>query len=85
MALCRLTVSFENEDDKQETRNTASYVLTKLTIMLHPIMPFITEHLWQEIDFINDKSSNKIIHASWPKIDFENSMYQSQNIFQVNL
>jgi valyl-tRNA synthetase len=38
-------------------------------IMLHPIMPFITEHLWQEIDFINDKSSNKIIHASWPKID----------------
>ena len=58
-----------NEDDKQETRNTASYVLTKLMIMLHPIMPFITEHLWQEIDFINDKSSNKIIHASWPKID----------------
>ena len=58
-----------NEDDKQETRNTASYVLTKLMVMLHPIMPFITEHLWQEIDFINDKSSNKIIHASWPKID----------------
>ena len=58
-----------NETDKQETRNTASYVLTKLMIMLHPIMPFITEHLWQEIDFINDKSSNKIIHASWPKID----------------
>ncbi|MDA9651318.1 valine--tRNA ligase [Pelagibacteraceae bacterium] len=58
-----------NEEDKHETRNTASYVLTKLMIMLHPIMPFITEHLWQEIDFINDKSSNKIIHASWPKID----------------
>jgi valyl-tRNA synthetase len=61
--------SSNNDDDKQEIRNTTSYVLTKLMIMLHPIMPFITEHLWQEIDFINDKSSTKIIHASWPKID----------------
>ena len=59
----------DDEDAKRETRNTSSYVLTKLTIMLHPIMPFITEHLWKEISFINDKSSNKIIHASWPKID----------------
>ena len=58
----------DDEDVKRETRNTSSYVLTKLTIMLHPIMPFITEHLWKEISFINDKSSNKIIHASWPKI-----------------
>ena len=37
--------------------------------MLHPIMPFVTEHLWKEISFINDKSSKKIIHARWPKID----------------
>ena len=59
----------DDEDVKRETRNTSSYVLTKLTIMLHPIMPFITEHLWKEISFINDKSSKKIIHASWPKID----------------
>ena len=58
----------DDEDVKRETRNTSSYVLTKLTIMLHPIMPFVTEHLWKEISFINDKSSNKIIHASWPKI-----------------
>ena len=58
----------DDEDAKKETRNTSSYVLTKLMIMLHPIMPFITEHLWQEISFINDKSSKKIIHASWPRI-----------------
>ena len=59
----------DDEDVKRETRNTSSYVLTKLTIMLHPIMPFVTEHLWKEISFINDKSSKKIIHARWPKID----------------
>ena len=59
----------DDEDVKRETRNTSSYVLTKLMIMLHPIMPFVTEHLWKEISFINDKSSKKIIHARWPKID----------------
>ena len=36
--------------------------------MLHPIMPFVTEHLWKQIDFINQNNSNKVIHAEWPKI-----------------
>ena len=57
-----------NEDEKKETREVASYVLNKLIIMLHPIMPFVTEHLWKEIKFINNNSLTKVIHAEWPKI-----------------
>ena len=58
----------DDEDDKKEARHTVSYVLNKLIIMLHPIMPFVTEHLWKEIDFINDNSSKKVMHTSWPSI-----------------
>ena len=36
--------------------------------MLHPIMPFVTEHVWGQIDFINQNNSNKVIHADWPQI-----------------
>ena len=40
--------------------------------MLHPIMPFFTEHLWQEVDFINNKSDKKVINSNWPSIDLPN-------------
>ena len=62
-----------NENEKKETRQVASYVLNKLIIMLHPIMPFVTEHLWKEIRFINNNSQNKVIHAEWPKIILPNT------------
>jgi valyl-tRNA synthetase len=66
--LIKSVFNSDNEFDKLESQNTASYVLTKLTIMLHPIMPFVTEHLWEKIDFINDGSSKKIMHTQWPII-----------------
>ena len=58
-----------NEEDKDETRNVSSYVLNKLMIMLHPIMPFVTEHLWSQVEFISNKSSQKIMHTQWPIIE----------------
>ena len=66
----------DNGVEKEETRHTSSYVLNKLMIMLHPIMPFFTEHLWQEVDFISNKSSKKVINSNWPLIDLP---YKSNN------
>ena len=59
---------YENKDDEEidETRNITSYVLKNILIMLHPIMPFFTEHLWKEAHSILGKSSTKIIHTAWP-------------------
>ena len=31
-----------------ETKNITSFVLSKISIMLHPIMPFFTEHVWDK-------------------------------------
>ena len=60
---------YDNKNDKEikEMRNVTSYVLKNILIMLHPIMPFFTEHLWKEAHSILGKSPAKAIHTAWPK------------------
>ncbi|SLN50233.1 valine--tRNA ligase [Roseisalinus antarcticus] len=38
-----------NEAEQAETRATMAWVLDQCLILLHPIMPFITEELWQTL------------------------------------
>ncbi|MGP6086689.1 valine--tRNA ligase [Antarctobacter jejuensis] len=45
-----------------ETRQTMAWVLDQCLILLHPIMPFITEELW---DTLGDRSK-LLVHADWP-------------------
>ena len=45
-----------------ETRATMAWVLDQCLILLHPIMPFITEELWGE----TAKRDKPLIHADWP-------------------
>ena len=53
-----------SEDDaiKAETRATMGWVLDQCLIMLHPIMPFITEELWGE----TASREGMLVHANWP-------------------
>ena len=46
----------------EETRATMGWVLDQCLIMMHPIMPFITEELWQT----TAKRDNMLVHAEWP-------------------
>ncbi len=51
-------------DDKThtaETQATMAWVLDQCLILLHPIMPFITEELWGNAD-----RAKKLIHTDWP-------------------
>ena len=66
LELSKNVYSSDKKDEVEETRNTTSYILKNILIMLHPIMPFFTEHLWKEAHTILGKSSNKIIHTPWP-------------------
>jgi len=53
-------------DDAQlieETRATMAWVIDQCLILLHPIMPFITEQLWGDIA----TRSKMLIHADWPQ------------------
>jgi valyl-tRNA synthetase len=49
-------------DAATETRATMGWVLDQCMILLHPIMPFITEELWQT----TGTRTTMLVHADWP-------------------
>ncbi|WP_299691213.1 valine--tRNA ligase [uncultured Tateyamaria sp.] len=48
-------------EDIAETKATYAWALDQCLILLHPIMPFITEELWQQ-----KPRPKRLIHADWP-------------------
>ncbi len=68
-----------------ETKQITSLVLSKILIMLHPIMPFFTEHVWDQATNILEKGSQRISRSQWPqKLDFESNNSEKVNLF-INL
>ncbi len=49
--------------DAAEIRATAAHVTGTLLRLLHPAMPYVTEHLWSELGYGAESS---LIRASWP-------------------
>ncbi|MDR9395338.1 MAG: class I tRNA ligase family protein, partial [Roseovarius sp.] len=47
---------------KRETQNTMAWVIDQCLILLHPIMPFITEELWGTLG----QRDKMLVHADWP-------------------
>lgn len=56
----------EDEAAKAETRATAAWALDQILIMLHPMMPFVTEELWAETGKAGPKRENLLILTEWP-------------------
>ncbi|KUJ80488.1 valine--tRNA ligase [Ruegeria marisrubri] len=52
----------EDADAKAETQATMRWVMDQCLILLHPIMPFITEELWG----LTAERPKMLIHADWP-------------------
>ncbi len=52
----------DDEAMADETRQTMRWVIEQCLILLHPIMPFITEELWSA----TAKRDGMLIHADWP-------------------
>jgi valyl-tRNA synthetase len=48
---------------KAETQAVMAWVLDQCMILLHPIMPFITEELWGN----TAKRDTMLVHAEWPE------------------
>ncbi len=51
------------------TRNTLLVVFDQLLKLLHPMMPFITEELWQKITPLTAASGKSIMIEAFPKVE----------------
>ena len=52
--------------EKDEVRATAAHVLGALLRLLHPAMPYVTEHLWHELGY---GARCSLIRMPWPEAD----------------
>ena len=55
----------DDAPEAAETRQTLRWVLDQCLLLLHPIMPFITEELWQT----TAERDEMLVHADWPTYD----------------
>jgi valyl-tRNA synthetase len=56
----------DDVDAKTETRATAAWVLDQILLILHPVMPFITEELWAQT---SETHTGLLMAQAWPKLD----------------
>ncbi len=64
-----------------ETRATMAWVIDQCLILLHPIMPFITEELWSSIA----DRPNMLVHQDWPDYDFSDPAADAEMNWVVHL
>ena len=67
--LAKLALTGDDEADAQSTRHTLLYVLEAALRALHPIIPFITEEIWQEVAPRLGQDGGSILARSYPCID----------------
>ena len=60
--LSKPLLSGDDEAAKEETRRVMGWILDQCLILLHPIMPFITEELWGALG----ERAKMVVHADWP-------------------
>ena len=71
----------DNEQAKLETRNTTAWVLNIILRLLHPIMPFLTEELWEHFG-----NGELLICSDWPEgLLFSNDAAASEMEWVINL
>jgi|TARA_R100000501_G_scaffold17911_1_gene34663 valyl-tRNA synthetase len=65
LELIKPVLQGEDEAAKEETRAVAGWVLDQILVLLHPVMPFITEELWHKMG----ARPYSLIHAKWVEAD----------------
>lgn len=56
---------------KRGSRRTLIHVLDHILKLLHPLMPFITEEIWQRTSKLNSENGESIMLSAFPKVNAE--------------
>lgn len=62
--MAKLPLYGEDEEAKRTARSVLAYVLDRTLRLLHPLMPFITEEIWQHLPH----EGESITRAQWPEM-----------------
>ncbi|KTD65625.1 valine--tRNA ligase [Legionella shakespearei] len=54
---------------KRGTRRTLLHILDQVLKLLHPLMPFITEEIWQRATKFTNENGNSIMLSTYPQVD----------------
>ena len=65
--LSKVELQGDNEEAKVSTRSVLAYVLTAIIKLLHPIVPFITEEIYQMLPHTEES----IMISAWPRVNPE--------------
>ena len=68
-----------NPDQATVTRYTLVTTLENILRLLHPMMPFITEEIWQSIAPLADKTGDTIMLQPWPNFDGQESDAEAES------
>jgi len=68
LELVKPLLNGEEEAPKIETRRTAAWVLDRILVLLHPIMPFMTEELWERLSESGPKRAKLLVLEAWPNL-----------------
>jgi len=68
LELAKPILNGDDEAAKAETRAMAAWVLETILKLLHPVMPFVTEELWDKTAPPHAPRQGLLISAAWPDL-----------------
>ncbi len=77
--ICKSRLNGEDETAADNARRVLVYVFANTLKLLHPLMPFITEEIWQSLPH----EGESIMISAWPTVRGELNFAQSEEEFEI--
>ncbi|WP_214538677.1 valine--tRNA ligase [Staphylococcus pseudintermedius] len=76
--MSKIPMNGDDEVQKNVTRSVLSYALDRIMRLLHPFMPFVTEHIWRNLPH----EGESIVTSAWPTVDASLVFEESKDVME---